>query len=91
VTVRCLWYGVFGRQEVQVVLVRDKANSGYDIALATTDLDASPGGLVERYSQRLSIEVSIEDAQQPAASARPATACSLPSSEPRPSLSSSTP
>jgi hypothetical protein len=62
--IRCLWYGVFGRQEVQVVLVRDKAKTGYDIALVTTDLDLGPGGLVERYAARWSIEVSIEDAKQ---------------------------
>lgn len=35
---RCLWYGVFGPQQVQVVFVRDKSktNTGYDIALVTT-------------------------------------------------------
>ena len=62
--VRCLWYGVFGRQEVQVILVRDKATSGYDIALVTTDLALSPGSVIERYAARWSIEVSIEDAKQ---------------------------
>ena len=62
--IRCLWYGVFGRQEVLVVLVRDKAKTGYDIALVTTDLDVGPGGVVQRYAARWSIEVSIEDAKQ---------------------------
>jgi hypothetical protein len=62
--IRCLWYGVFGRQEVQVVLVRDKAESGYDVALISTDLVATPAQIVERYAARWSIEVAIEDAKQ---------------------------
>lgn len=60
-----LWYGVFGAQQVQVVLVRDSARTaGYDIALVSTDLAASPDQLVERYASRWSIEVAIEDAKQ---------------------------
>ena len=51
--VRCLWYGVFGPTRVQVVLVRDKAKSGYDVALVSTDLSASPAEIVERYAARL--------------------------------------
>ena len=39
----CLWYGVFGPQQVQVVFVRDKSKNGYDIALVTTDLARRPG------------------------------------------------
>jgi hypothetical protein len=62
--VTCLWYGVFGPQHVQVVLVRDKATTGYDIALVSTDLDATPGQIIERYASRWSIEVAIEDAKQ---------------------------
>jgi hypothetical protein len=60
----CLWYGVFGPQEVQVVFVRDKSKSGYDVALVTTDLDASAAEVIERYAARWSIEVAIEDAKQ---------------------------
>jgi DDE superfamily endonuclease len=42
---RCLWPGVFGTRPVQVVLVRPPgAPDGYDLALATTDLDASAAG-----------------------------------------------
>lgn len=60
-----LWYGVFGAQQVQVVLVRDSARTtGYDIALVSTDLAAGPADLVERYASRWSIEVAIEDAKQ---------------------------
>ena len=61
---RCLWYGVFGPQQVQVVFVRDKSKDGYDIALVTTDLDATTAQVIERYAERWSIEVAIEDAKQ---------------------------
>jgi hypothetical protein len=62
--IRCLWYGVFGSQAVQVVLVRDKSKTGYDVALVTTDLAASAAQIIERYASRWSIEVAIEDAKQ---------------------------
>jgi hypothetical protein len=62
--VRCLWYGVFGPQAVQVVLVRDKSTTGYDVALVSTDLSTSAAGVIERYASRWSIEVAIEDAKQ---------------------------
>jgi hypothetical protein len=61
---RCLWYGVFGPQQVQVVFVRDRSRTGYDVALITTDLDATPAQVIERYAARWSIEVAIEDAKQ---------------------------
>jgi hypothetical protein len=61
---RCLWYGVLGPEEVQVVFVRDRSASGYDVALVTTDLAASAAEVVERYATRWSIEVAIEDAKQ---------------------------
>lgn len=60
----CLWHGVFGTRQVQVVLVRDKAKTGYGIALATTDLTASPAEVIARYAARWSIEVAVEDAKQ---------------------------
>jgi hypothetical protein len=64
---RCLWYGVFGPQEVQVVLVRDHpGQTGYGIALVSTDLDATPAELVERYAARWSIERTFEDAKDTA-------------------------
>ncbi len=62
--IRCLWYGVFGPQTVQVVLVRDKSTTGYDVALVTTDPAASAARVIERYASRWSIEVAIEDAKQ---------------------------
>jgi len=60
----CCWYGVFGPQQVQVVFVRDKTKNGCDVALVTTDLDASAAQVIERYAARWSIEVAIEDAKQ---------------------------
>jgi hypothetical protein len=63
-TITCLWYGVFGPQQVQVVLVRDGATTGYDIALISTDLAATGAQIIERYAARWSIEVAIEDAKQ---------------------------
>jgi hypothetical protein len=60
----CLWHSVFGTRPVQVVLVRDRSAAGYDLALVTTDLNASPAQVIERYAARWSIEVAIEDAKQ---------------------------
>jgi hypothetical protein len=62
--VTCLWHGVFGARPVQVVLIRDRAQAGYDLALATTDLAASAAAVIERYAARWTIEVAIEDAKQ---------------------------
>lgn len=63
-TIACLWYGVFGPQQVQVTLVRDKATTAYDVALVSTDPTAGAAQLICRYAARWSIEVAIEDAKQ---------------------------
>jgi len=60
----CLWHGAFGARPVQVILIRDKARTGYDLALATTGLAASAALVTERYASRWSIEIAIEDARQ---------------------------
>jgi len=60
----CLWHAVFGSRPVQVILVRDRSRGGYDLALVTTDPDASPAVVIERYAARWSIEVAFEDARQ---------------------------
>lgn len=60
----CLWYSVFGSRPVQVVLIRDRCTSSYDLALVTTDTAATSGAVIERYAGRWSIEVAIEDARQ---------------------------
>jgi DDE superfamily endonuclease len=62
--VTCLWYSVFGTRPVQVILVRDRSASGYDLALVTTDLGAGLAPVIERYAARWSIEVAIQDAKQ---------------------------
>ena len=62
--IACLWYGVFGAQQVQVVLVRDGSTDGYDVALVSTDLAATASQVIERYAARWSIEVAFEDAKQ---------------------------
>jgi hypothetical protein len=62
--ISCLWYRVFGGEEVKLVLVRDSAKTGYEIALISTDLQASTTEIIERYALRWSIEVAIEDAKQ---------------------------
>jgi len=38
--------------------------TGYDVALVSTDLGATPAQVIERYAARWSIEVAIEDAKQ---------------------------
>jgi len=62
--INCLWYGVVGPQQVQVVLLRDGSTQGYDVALVSTDLAATASEVIERYAARWSIEVAIEDAKQ---------------------------
>jgi hypothetical protein len=47
------------------VLVRGhKRTSGYDIALVSMNITATPAQIIERYDERWSIEVCIEDAKQ---------------------------
>jgi hypothetical protein len=80
---RCLWYGTFGPRPVQVVLVRAPgAPDGYDLALVSTDLEATPAALVERYADRWPVEVLFEESRQIAGVGRPATAPAGPWSGP---------
>jgi hypothetical protein len=60
----CLWYGVWRTDTARVILVRDTGRTtttstagGYDIALVTTDLTATPQEIIARYAARWSIEV----------------------------------
>ena len=77
--ITCLWYGVLGSRPVQVILIRDASAAGHDLALVTTDTDASPAAAIERYAARWSIEVAIEDARQifGAGQARNRAACAV--------------
>ena len=43
---------MFGPKEVQVVLLRDNSETGYDVALVTTDLSANPAQVIECYASR---------------------------------------
>ncbi len=59
---RCLWYGALGGRLVQVVLSRPVgAPGGYQLALVTTDLAATPAQVIERYADRWSIETTFLD------------------------------
>lgn len=59
-----LWYSVFGPRAVQVVIVREPADTeGYRIALISTDVAASPAQIIARYADRWSIEVAFQDAK----------------------------
>jgi hypothetical protein len=61
---RCLWYGALGSQLVQVVLSRRLgAPDGYELALVTTDLAATPQAVIERYADRWSEEQAFLDAR----------------------------
>lgn len=58
--ITCLWYHVHRARPVQVVLVREAGHQhGFDLALVSTDLGATPAELVERYSARWAIEVTF--------------------------------
>jgi DDE superfamily endonuclease len=58
----CLWYGTWRTDTVRVILLRDTGRtSGYDIALVTTDLKATPQEIIARYAARWSIEVTFFD------------------------------
>ncbi|HEY2957749.1 MAG TPA: hypothetical protein VGM21_06010 [Actinomycetota bacterium] len=60
----CLWYGALKAQPVQVVLSRPVgAPDGYRLALATTDLAATPAQVIERYSHRWAPETAFLDSR----------------------------
>jgi DDE superfamily endonuclease len=62
---RCLWYDAFGQQLVQVVIINDESKlQGYELALISTDLNATPAQIVERYSDRWPTEVAYEEAKE---------------------------
>nr|WTB35026.1 transposase [Streptomyces sp. NBC_00830]WTB35045.1 transposase [Streptomyces sp. NBC_00830] len=62
--VTCLWYGSFHTRTVRVILLRDDTtDTGYDLALVTTDLASSAADLITRYAMRWSIEVAFAEAR----------------------------
>jgi hypothetical protein len=63
----CLWPSVFGTRPLKVVLIRDPAApDGFDLALVSTDLAATPVELVCRYAARWQVEVCFRSARQDA-------------------------
>lgn len=63
-TVTCLWWGSLHRTPVTVVLLKEiDSTTPYDIALVSTDTDASAETLVSRYADRWSVEQSIKDSK----------------------------
>ncbi len=60
----CLWYGPFHTRPVTVMLIRKPSRSeGFDVAIASTDTDASPGELIARYDSRWTIETAHQEAK----------------------------
>jgi SRSO17 transposase len=63
-TITCLWWGSLHRTPVTVVLVKNTDSTRpYDIALVSTDTNASAETLVSRYADRWSVEQSIKDSK----------------------------
>jgi hypothetical protein len=62
--ITCLWHSVFGARPVAVVLIRDKAKTGYDLALVSTDTAVSAAAIIDRYAARWPVEVAIQDSKQ---------------------------
>jgi hypothetical protein len=60
-----IWYGPFANTAGRIVLERDPGSANaYDLALFTTDPDASGEQIVERYAVRWSIEPSNANGKQ---------------------------
>jgi hypothetical protein len=61
----CLWEPLGADTLARVILVKDTTKPcGYQVALITTDLKASAGEIVERYSNRWPIEVAFQDGKE---------------------------
>jgi hypothetical protein len=60
----CLWYTATGQREIRVVLTRDPKGNYEDRAFFSTELQATPQQILERFAGRWLIEVSFRDAKQ---------------------------
>ena len=66
-TLDCLWEPLGPDTPVRVIIIKDDTKpAGYQLALITTDLDATPAQIVERYADRWAIEVCFEEAKHQA-------------------------
>ena len=60
----CLWYTPFYTRPVKVILIRDPGRTaGFDVALASTDTDATSAELIARYDGRWTIETAHQEAK----------------------------
>ncbi|MGH8302722.1 MAG: IS701 family transposase [Steroidobacteraceae bacterium] len=60
----CLWYKPFHTQTIKVVLIRDPGRTeGFDVALASTDIDVETSELIARYDSRWTIETAHQEAK----------------------------
>ncbi len=61
---RCLWYGPFHTRPVTIMLIRKPDRTeGFDVAIATTDVDATRSQLIARYDSRWTIETAHQEAK----------------------------
>lgn len=61
----CLWHGPLHTQPVKVLLVRSPDQTeGYEIAIASTDTNATAAELIARYARRWTIETCFHEAKQ---------------------------
>ncbi len=60
----CLWYGPFHTRPVTVMLIRKPGRvEGFDVAIASTDIDATALELIARYDSRWTIETAHQEAK----------------------------
>jgi hypothetical protein len=60
----CLWYGPFHTRPVVIMLIRKPDRSaGFDVAIASTDVDATAAELIARYDRRWTIETAHQEAK----------------------------
>jgi len=60
----CLWYGPFHTRPVAIMLIRRPDRSdGFDVALASTDVNATTAELIARYDSRWTIETAHQEAK----------------------------
>ena len=60
----CLWYKPFYTRPVNVILIRNPGTSeGFDVAIASTDIDIPADRLLSRYDSRWTIETCNQEAK----------------------------
>jgi hypothetical protein len=63
-TMTCLWYGPFHTRPVTIMMIRKPGRSeGFDVALASTDINATAAELIARYDSRWTIETCHQEAK----------------------------